>query len=157
MHIRVIAVGERMPGWVDEACAEYAKRIRDGWSLEFVEIAAGRRGKGANLLRVRQDESRRQLAVVPAGAQIVAMARGGQLRTTRELARALSSWHLDGVNVAMLIGGPEGLADEVLNSAHDVWSLSPMTLAHPVARVVVAEQLYRAWSIVRGLPYHRGS
>ena len=156
MRIQVIAVGNRMPGWVNEACAEYARRIRGGWSLDFIEIAAGRRGKGADLPRVRRDEGRRQLAVVPADGRIVALARAGRVRTTRELASALSMWCADGAGIALLIGGPEGLSDEVLDAAHEVWSLSPMTLAHPVARVVLAEQLYRAYSIVQGLPYHRG-
>ena len=156
MRIQVIAVGDRMPGWVNEACAEYARRIRGGWSLDFIEITAGRRGKGADLTRVRRDEGRRQLAAVGADGRIVALARAGRARTTRELAGALSMWHADGAGVALLIGGPEGLSDEVLDAAHEVWSLSPMTLAHPVARVVVAEQLYRAYSVVQGLPCHRG-
>lgn len=155
MHIHIIAVGERMPSWVEEAYAEYARRLPREFRLELREIPAGRRSKGADLARLTREEGERQLAAVPPGAQRVALDRGGRELDTEALAARLARQLAAGRDLALLIGGPEGLAPACLAAADERWSLSRLTFAHPVVRVVLAEQLYRAWSIISHHPYHR--
>jgi len=155
MHIYLIAVGERMPDWVEAGYAEYAKRMPRECRLVLKEITAGRRGKNADLARLIEHEGARQLAAVPAGARVVALDRAGKMVDTEALSERLGKWLTGGRDVALLVGGPEGLAPACLSHATERWSLSPLTLAHPVVRVVVAEQLYRAWSIIANKPYHR--
>ncbi|MEK7816442.1 MAG: 23S rRNA (pseudouridine(1915)-N(3))-methyltransferase RlmH [Pseudomonadota bacterium] len=155
MQIHLIAVGERMPAWVEAGYHEYAKRLPHECRLTLREIPAGRRTKGADLKRLIEQEGARQLAAIPAGCRVVALDRGGRQMDTEQLATELKKRLAGGQNLALLIGGPEGLAPQCLKRADDTWSLSALTLAHPVVRVVLAEQLYRTWSIVKGLPYHR--
>ena len=155
MQIHIIAVGARMPDWVQAGYAEYAKRLPHECRLRLHEIPAGKRTKGADLVRLTRDEGARQLAAVPPGSRIVALDRNGRDLDTQALAGRIEKQLGAGQDLALLVGGPEGLAPECLAAAHERWSLSKLTLAHPVARVVLAEQLYRAWSILRGLPYHR--
>lgn len=155
MQIHIIAVGERMPEWVTAAYNEYARRLPHECRLVLHEIPAGKRAKGADLARLTRDEGARQLAAVPAGCRIVALDREGRALDTPELASRLERQMQEGADLALLVGGPEGLAAECLAAAHERWSLSRLTFAHPVVRVVLAEQLYRAWSILRNLPYHR--
>lgn len=155
MQIHIIAVGARMPDWVQAGYAEYAKRLPHECRLRLHEIPAGKRTKGADLVRLTRDEGARQLAAVPPGSRIVALDRNGRDLDTQALAGRIEKQLGAGQDLALLVGGPEGLAPECLAAAHERWSLSKLTLAHPVVRVVLAEQLYRAWSILRGLPYHR--
>lgn len=155
MQIHIIAVGERMPEWVEAAYAEYAKRLPHECRLTLHEISAGKRTKGADLTRLTRDEGARQLAAIPAGSRVVALDRNGQALDTPALAGRIEKQLGAGCDLALLVGGPEGLAPECLAVAHERWSLSKLTLAHPVVRVVLAEQLYRAWSILKNLPYHR--
>lgn len=155
MQIHVIAIGDRMPAWVETGYHEYAKRLPREYRLILHEIHAGRRVKGADLRRLIEQEGRRQLEAVPAGARVIALDRAGRQMDTEALAAELKKRLASGENLALLIGGPEGLAPECLKRAHESWALSKLTLAHPVVRVVLAEQLYRAWSIINNLPYHR--
>ena len=155
MQIHLIAVGTRMPTWVTQGYDEYAKRVRGSCHLVLKEITAVKRTKGADLGQIQRDEGMRCLAAVPAGSRIIALERIGQTRTTEQLADAMQGWMSDGRDSAFLIGGPEGLANACLERAHEVWSLSALTLPHPLVRVMLAEQLYRAWSILNHLPYHR--
>jgi 23S rRNA (pseudouridine1915-N3)-methyltransferase len=155
MQISLIAVGTKMPAWVTQGYEEYARRLSPEYSLQLVEIPAGKRSKGADLARITQKEGQQMLAAVPRGARVVAMDVKGRAWSTDELAKELDSWRHDGRDVALLVGGPEGLAPECLKTAEQSWSLSNMTLPHPLVRVVVAEQLYRAWSILHNHPYHR--
>ena len=155
MQIHIIAVGERMPAWVEAGYAEYAKRLPHECRLVLREIPAGKRTKGADLARLTRDEGARQLAAIPAGARVVALDVTGRALDTATLAGRLERQLSEGRDLALLIGGPEGLAGECLQRADERWSLSALTLAHPLVRVVLAEQLYRAWSIINKLPYHR--
>ena len=93
---------------------------------------------------------------VPAGARVIALERTGKDKSTDQLANAMENWMADGRDVVFLVGGPEGLSEDCLKRADETWSLSKMTFAHPLVRIVLAEQLYRAWSIIANLPYHRG-
>jgi len=155
MQIHIIAVGERMPEWVEAAYAEYAKRLPRECRLTLHEIPAGKRSKGADLARLTREEGARLLAAVPPGSRVVALDRNGRELDTPALAGRIEKQLGAGCDLALLVGGPEGLAPECLTAAHERWSLSKLTLAHPVVRVVLAEQLYRAWSILKNLPYHR--
>ena len=155
MQISLIAVGTRMPDWVTQGYEEYTRRMPSECSVKLVEIPAGKRSKGADLLRIMQKEGEQTLAAIPKGARVVAMDVKGRGWSTEELAKGMDGWRHDGRDVALLVGGPEGLATECLSRAEQRWSLSNMTLPHPVVRLVVAEQLYRAWSILSNHPYHR--
>ena len=155
MRIHIVAVGDRMPAWVETGYQEYAKRLARECRLVLHEIPAGRRAKGADLKRIIEQEGARQLAAIPAGARVIALDRGGRQRDTEQLAVELEKRLAGGQDLALLVGGPEGLAPACLKRADEAWSLSLLTLAHPLVRVVLAEQLYRAWSIVNNLPYHR--
>ena len=155
MRLRVIAASNRQPRWVDEGFAEYAKRLRGGVRLELVQIALGRRGSTGDGERARVDEGRRMLASVPDGSQVVALREQGAPWSTAELVLRLEHWLTTGAPVSLLIGGPDGLSDDCVARADEHWSLSRLTLPHGLARVTVAEAVYRAWSVLQGHPYHR--
>ncbi len=155
MQIHLIAVGDRMPAWVEAGYEEYAKRLPRECRLTLREISAGKRTKGADLKRLIEQEGARQLAAIPADCRVVALDRSGRQMDTEQLAAEMMKRLAGGQDLALLVGGPEGLSPECLKRANDKWSLSALTLAHPVVRVVLAEQLYRAWSIINNLPYHR--
>ncbi|ANF57876.1 23S rRNA (pseudouridine(1915)-N(3))-methyltransferase RlmH [Halotalea alkalilenta] len=155
MKLRVLAVGTRMPGWVAEGVEEYRKRMPRECSLLIEEIPPGPRGKNADVARAITQEGDRMLARLDADLQIVALDVQGRPWSTPELATRLDGWKLDGRDVALLIGGPDGLDPRCLARADARWSLSRLTLPHPLVRVVLAEQLYRAWTLSIGHPYHR--
>lgn len=155
MQIHLIAVGDKMPRWVQEGYAEYAKRLPSECALSLIEIAAGKRGKNADIARIMRNESERLLCAIPKGAVVVALEVGGKSWSTPQLARKLEGWMTSGQDLALLVGGPDGLTDQARAAAGELWSLSPLTLPHPLVRVVLAEQLYRAWSVLRNHPYHR--
>jgi len=155
MRLHLIAVGNRMPEWVEAGYAEYAKRMPADCALLLHEIAPGKRTKGADLERARREEGEKMLAALPKGAYVVALEVGGKAWSTEDLAQRLSEWRQGGRDVALLVGGPEGLADTCRARADVQWSLSRLTLPHPLVRIVLAEQIYRAWSITQGHPYHR--
>jgi 23S rRNA (pseudouridine1915-N3)-methyltransferase len=155
MNIHFICIGNRMPRWVQEGYAEYAKRMPAECRLRLEEIVPGRRGKGADIPRAVREEGERMLAAIPKDCRVVALDVEGKGWSTEQLAGQLNGWMGEGRDIALLVGGPEGLAEACLQRAEGRWSLSPLTLPHPLVRVVVAEQLYRAMSVLRGHPYHR--
>ena len=154
MLMRLLAAGTRMPAWVDAGVADYAGRLRGDYRLEVVEIELGRRGSGAPG-RAIEAEGERMLAAAGPRAAVVALQVGGKALSTEQLARWLEERSRLGEPLAFCIGGPDGLARAVDQKASLRWSLSPLTLPHGLARVVVAEALYRAVSVIKGLPYHR--
>ena len=155
MRILVIAVGNKMPAFVTMGFQEYQKRFPREMSLELVEIPMGHRGKNADVEKLTAQEGRLMLAQVPKGALIVTLDIPGKMYSTPELAEEVRSWKMSGRDVAILIGGPEGLSPECKRAAEKSWSLSRLTMPHPLVRIVMAESLYRAWSITANLPYHR--
>lgn len=155
MQIHLIAVGTRMPRWVTEGYEEYAKRLPRECELVLREIAPAKRGKNLEPLRWMEDEGERILAGLTRDDHVVALEVGGKAWTTPELADNLAHWMRDSRRVALLVGGPDGLSDACRHRANQQWSLSRLTLPHPIVRVVVAEQIYRAWSILQNHPYHR--
>lgn len=156
MKARLLAVGNGMPGWVTEGYAEYAKRLSHWLPLELIEIAPGQRGKARDAERARSEEGQRLLAAIPRGSLVVALEVSGRSLSSEALAERLQHWRMQGQDLAFLIGGPEGFDAAVLARADERWSLGPLTLPHPLVRVVVAEQLYRAASQLANHPYHRG-
>lgn len=156
MRIHLIAIGHRRAGWERDGYREYARRMPPELSLELHEIAPSKRSKGIAAGRGIDDEGRRLLAAVPGGARVVALDERGAAWTTLELAHRIEDWMGDGRALALLVGGADGLAPACIEAADHRWSLSPLTLPHGLARIVVAEQLYRASTIRRGHPYHRG-
>lgn len=144
-----------MPSWVEQGFSEYAKRMPPESKIKLVEITAGKRGKNSDIDRLTQQEGEKMLAAIPKGAKIVALDVLGEACSTEQLAQELKDWQGSGQDVAILIGGPEGLADECLKQAHQKISLSKLTLPHPLVRVVLTEQLYRATTILKGHPYHK--
>lgn len=155
MRVHLIAVGEKMPGWVTQGYQEYAKRLPGECQLQLIEIPPGRRGKNHDIARAIRDEGERMLAALPKSSRVIALDLRGQSWSTAQLAGQLQDWLAGGQDISLLVGGPEGLASACLARAEQSWSLGPLTLPHPLVRVLVAEQLYRAWSIVRNHPYHR--
>ncbi len=155
MKLRLIAVGTRMPAWVREGFEEYARRLPRECSLELAEIPVAERGKNADIPRLKRAEAEKILKALPRDAYVVAFDEGGESLSTRQWSAALAGWMQQGRDVALIIGGPDGLASEALAQADRKWSLSRLTLPHPLVRVLVAEQLYRAWTLMSNHPYHR--
>lgn len=156
MRIHLISVGRRMPDWVEKGYREYAKRLPPECNLHLVEIDPLRRGKSTGPDQARVAEAARILKAIPKGAGVTALDGQGQAWSTEQLARKLGAWMDEGRDRALLVGGPDGLAQECLAKADQRWSLSQLTFPHPLVRVIVAEQIYRAWSLRNGHPYHRG-
>jgi 23S rRNA (pseudouridine1915-N3)-methyltransferase len=155
MHIQLICVGNKMPGWVSEGYAEYAKRLPRECELILREIAPGKRGKNADIARAVDDEGKAMSAAIPASDRVIALDLSGKEWSTAQLAESLASWLADGRNVSLLVGGPDGLAAGCLARADERWRLSALTFPHPLVRIILAEQLYRAWSLLNNHPYHR--
>lgn len=155
MKLHVVAVGTRMPVWVDAGFDEYARRMPRDARLELTEIKPESRGVGRAIGRLLEAEEKRIRAAVPAGSLRIALDERGTLLATTELARRLERWRSAGSDLAFLIGGPDGLAATLKRDAAFTWSLTPLTLPHGLARVVLVEQLYRAVSILHNHPYHR--
>lgn len=155
MRLQLVAVGQKMPAWVAAGYQEYAARMPPELRLELVELQPGDRGKGANVNRARDVEAQRLLDAPSRGARIIALDPSGRQQSTEQLSRCMADWLQDGRDIALLVGGPDGLGDACLKAADQRWSLSELTLPHMLVRVVVAEQLYRAWSILANHPYHR--
>ena len=155
MQINLISVGNRMPGWVQQGYDEYARRMPKECELLLKEIVPGKRGKKSDIARIVRDEGGRMINAIPARTHIVTLDIPGKSWTTPELSIAMKRWLENGQNIALMVGGPEGLSDSVRDLADESWSLSRLTFPHPLVRIVVAEQLYRAWSILNNHPYHR--
>jgi 23S rRNA (pseudouridine1915-N3)-methyltransferase len=154
MRLLVVAAGTRLPDWVNAGFEEYAGRLTRDYRLELKEIALGQRAAGATAQAIAK-EGEKMLAALPQGAYVVAMQVGGRNLSSEQLAQFLQARARDGRDVVFCIGGPEGLAPEVDGRADFKWSLSALTLPHALARVVLAEALYRAVTIIKGHPYHR--
>lgn len=155
MRLQLIAVGQRMPAWVTTAFNDYQGRFPRDCAFELTEIPAGKRGKNADIARILQQEGERMLAAVGKGNRIVTLEVTGKPWDTPQLSKQLANWQMDGRNVSLLVGGPEGLAPACIAAAEQRWSLSNLTLPHPMVRVIIAESLYRAWSLLNNHPYHR--
>jgi 23S rRNA (pseudouridine1915-N3)-methyltransferase len=155
MKLRILAVGHKMPAWVEQGCTEYLKRMPREASVEIVEIKPDKRAVGKGSDQVREAEAERLLEAAGRDYLIV-LDEHGKEPTTLQLAERMQHWMQDGRDVALAIGGADGLHQKVLQAADWHWSLSKLTLPHGMVRVMLAEQLYRAWSVINNHPYHRG-
>ena len=155
MKLWILAVGNKMPGWVSEAFAEYAKRMPREARIELLEIKPEKRAGGKTVGQMQESEMERIQAALPAGAMHVMLDERGAEMSTLELAGGMKSWLQDGRDVAFVIGGADGLHPALRQRAGKLWSLSRLTLPHGMVRVLLAEQLYRAMSVIQGHPYHR--
>lgn len=155
LDFTLVAVGEKMPPWLDEGFRGYQKRIRGSASLNLIEVPAVRRGKNPDLARIIRDEEQKISELIPPGNHVIALDRKGKTFSTLELTERCRDWMQDGVRISLIIGGPEGLSENFLSGCDETWSLSTLTFAHPIVRIMVAEQLYRCLSIIDGSPYHR--
>ncbi|HSS63488.1 MAG TPA: 23S rRNA (pseudouridine(1915)-N(3))-methyltransferase RlmH [Gammaproteobacteria bacterium] len=155
MRLHLLCVGARQPRWINQGFESYARRMPRECSLALVEVSTRHRGGAGDLKRALDKEGERLIQSIPEGALVIALDAEGELWSTKQLAHRLEEWRRDYRDVALLIGGAEGLAPACLQRADRRWSLSALTLPHGLARVLVAEQLYRAWTILSGHPYHR--
>lgn len=155
MRIKLIAVGGKMPAWVEAGFLEYVKRLPPELKFEVVEVPLGKRGKSIPVERAIAQESKQMLAAVSDQDWVVALDVKGRAWSTEQLAQQVSDWQMSGCNLALLVGGPDGLSQDCLRRARQSWSLSNLTFPHPLVRIVLAEQIYRAWSLLNNHPYHR--
>ncbi|WP_144634666.1 23S rRNA (pseudouridine(1915)-N(3))-methyltransferase RlmH [Bordetella genomosp. 13] len=155
MKLFVLAVGTRMPGWVETAWDDYAKRLPSDCALELREIKPEPRTTGKTPVQMMAAEARRIEAALPSGALRLALDERGRDLTTMALSQQLEQWRSGGRDVAFLVGGPDGLDAALKASCDGLLRLSSLTLPHPMVRVLLAEQLYRAWAIMTNHPYHR--
>jgi 23S rRNA (pseudouridine1915-N3)-methyltransferase len=155
MRFTVLAVGGKMPAWVNQGVAEYQKRLPRELQLEWREIPLARRGKDSKAEQLCAREGEQLIKSIPRGDRVIALDVEGKALSTPQLAKRLRDWQMSGDNISLLIGGPDGLSSEVLQRADERWSLSDLTLPHPLVRVLLSEQLYRAWTITVNHPYHR--
>lgn len=157
MRAHILSVAERAPTWVKQGFDEYAQRLQHKLPLQLTELALGPRGKSADPKRAIADEGQRMYAALPKQARVIALDGRGEQWSSEALAKHLAAWMQDGRDLAFLIGGPDGLAPQCLMVAHQKWSLGPLTLPHALVRIVLAEQLYRAVSMLGNHPYHRAA
>ena len=155
MRIRLLTITHKSPSWIQEGYSEYAKRLPPTCTLELVEIPAEKRSTTADLKRITEREGEKMLAAIKPDHHVIALDVKGKLWSTEQLAEQLAHWLQDGRNIDLLVGGPEGLSAKCLEKADQRWSLSPLTFPHIIVRLIVAEQIYRAYSILQQHPYHR--
>ena len=144
-----------MPSWVQQGYQEYVKRIASGITINLVEISAEKRGKSSNIQKILEKEAQRMLQAVAKDHYIIALDKAGESWSTERLADKIMAWQQDGTNISILIGGPEGMTADLIQRAQTRMSFSAMTFPHPIIRVMLAEQLYRAYSIINNHPYHK--
>ncbi len=155
MKIHLLATGTKMPDWVTKGYLEYANRLTGNVQLHLKEVAAEKRTKNSDTKAICKKESDKLIKAIPGGCHVVALDVLGQAWSTEKLASHMENWMMSGKDVALLVGGPEGMTRECVNQADQVWSLSALTFPHPLVRVLLAEQLYRGWTVTENHPYHR--
>ena len=154
MKLRIISVGHKMPNWVEVACAEYTKRMPRELAVEIIDIKPEKRAAGNSTENIQLIEAKRILESIGRDYLIALDERGNEI-TTLQLAEKLSTWQAGGRDVSLVIGGADGLHASVKQKADWLWGLSKLTLPHAMVRILLAEQLYRAHSVIQNHPYHR--
>jgi len=155
MVIHFITVGQKMPKWVQDGYAEYAKRLPKSCALNLIELPMAQRGKTGSADKYKAEEAKKILAAIPKGSQLIILDEHGQQVTTKGLADKLEEWLGSGQDIALVVGGPDGLEQSLIQQAKWKWGLSKLTMPHPMVRILVAEQIYRAYSVIQNHPYHR--
>ena len=156
MRLRVLAIGQKMPAWVDQGVEDYTRRMPREISVEWLDIPPAKRGS-ATPEKYRGQEAEAIEAKLSGKDYVVALDISGKAISTELIAERFDQWQMQGEQISILIGGPDGLHPNILKGAKERWSLGQITLPHPLVRVILAEQLYRAWSVQAGHPYHRGN
>ncbi|HAU1218113.1 TPA: 23S rRNA (pseudouridine(1915)-N(3))-methyltransferase RlmH [Legionella pneumophila] len=155
LKITIITLGNKMSDWVNSGVNEYAKRFHDGIQIKLIEIPLLRRNKSSDLARILEKESALIKDALPANARLIALDMLGKSFSSEELALKLTQLQQISSHLCFIIGGPEGLSNEILSLCDERWSLSKLTLPHPLVRIILLESLYRAWSIINNHPYHK--
>ncbi|MED6332836.1 MAG: 23S rRNA (pseudouridine(1915)-N(3))-methyltransferase RlmH [Pseudomonadota bacterium] len=155
MKVSLIAIGTKMPSWVQQGVEEYQKRIQSKLKFNLIEVPLARRSKSQSIEQCIQKEGNELLKMVPPDSWVIALDVAGTSISTEQLARKLTTFMAEGQNISLLIGGPDGLDRSCLDKSKERWSFSALTLPHPLVRILVIEQLYRAFSMLNGHPYHR--
>lgn len=155
MHVRLLAVGDRQPAWVDQACKDYEARLPRHWKFEITTLATAKRTKNSTAVQAMMQEGKAILEQLRPADFVVILDEHGKLLTTEALEQRLADWLAGGRDLCFVIGGPDGLDQEVKSRADFVLSLSKLTMPHGLARVMLTEQLFRVWSLSMGHPYHR--
>lgn len=155
MNIQLITIGSKMPDWVTQGFNEYQKRLKPEIDLQLHETTLIKRNKNADITRLQQQEAKQISQALKQQPHVVALDSRGAQHTSEQLSVRLNDWKHLRKPIALLIGGPEGFAKETINESHEQWSLAKLTYPHPLVRVIVAEQLYRAQCILNGHPYHK--
>lgn len=155
MKVQLVAVGSKMPAWVQQGYQEFSKRLPGDLTPRLVEVPLAPRHKNTDPAKACEQEGQAILAAIPRGQVKIMLDLKGQAWSTEDLARQLAKWRMDGADLSFVIGGPDGLSEACRQAADVKWSLSNLTLPHPLVRVVFIEQLYRAWSLLQNHPYHK--
>lgn len=155
MKVQLVAVGTKMPSWVQQGYDEYAKRLPGELKPKLIELPLAHRGKSADIGKAREAEGEAILQASPPGFKKVVLDVGGKAWSTAQLAQQLATWRMSGVDLSFVIGGPDGLSPACKRAADATWSLSNLTLPHPLVRIVFIEQWYRAYTILHNHPYHK--
>ena len=155
MIISIVAMGDKMPTWVNDLVSEYQRRISLGFKLKLISIPLSKRSKNTKQSSLLDKEWRAMKNAIPNNSHVIALEVKGQCLSTEQMARKLQCFQQQGINPTLLIGGPEGLHIDSREVANESWSLSKLTLPHPLARVLLTESLYRCWTIINNHPYHK--
>lgn len=155
MKLKLISIGNKMPDWINTGFSEYTKRMPAHLNIELIEIPLKTRSKNSDTQRLIDQEGDAMLKAIDDKDYVVALSIQGKIYSTEQLGDELKNWQHSGQNIALIIGGPEGLAPQCIARANTHWSLSKLTLPHPIVRVIIAEQLYRAYTILQNHPYHK--
>lgn len=155
VKLTIICLGNKMPNWVNEAIDVFAKRLREFCNLNLIELPLQKRGKAHSLKNIQDKEAESMLKHIPEGSYVIALDVNGRAMSSEQLAKRVDQLQQTQPHLCLLIGGPEGFDESVIRRASEKWSLSPLTLPHPIARIVLFESLYRSWTILSDHPYHK--
>ena len=155
MKIHLIAVGKKMPEWVNSGFSEFSKRMPPELQINLIEITSSVRNKATPIEKNIKEEGERLQSAIPSNSRLIVLDEKGKNFSSIDLSKKMESWLPMGQDISIVIGGADGIDPVIKQQADETWSLSSFTLPHALVRVVIAEQLYRAWSILKGHPYHR--
>ncbi len=155
VKLTIVCLGNKMPNWVNEAVETFSKRLREFCTFQLIEIPLQKRGKAHSLKSIQDKEAELLLKQIPVGSYVIALDVNGAMMTSEQLAKKVEKLQQTEPHWCLLIGGPEGILNSILERACEKWSLSALTLPHPIARIVLLESLYRSWTILTDHPYHK--
>ncbi len=155
IEIKIISVGKRAPAWIQKACDDYLKRLGHELKLVLQVVQPPRRSKHDSISNILAKEASLIQREIPENSYVIALDEKGKAVSTKDISSGLEEWQMMGRKICFVIGGPDGLHESIKGTADELWSLSMLTLPHMLVRIVLLEQIYRAWCILKGHPYHR--